>query len=141
MRAKLVEILGAHRELHPDLVVVSGARIGAELLGAEAAQEAGLRLTVVLPYPNPESVWPAPTQERFRRVAASADAVVTLERKVPKSRQQAGAALRRRDAWIARNIDQAVVVWDHDDALVGKLVRTLGDHLGDDVWVIDPAEL
>jgi hypothetical protein len=34
-----------------------------------------------------------------------------------------------------------VVVWDGEDDGVGRLVRSLRDHLGEEeVWVIDPAE-
>jgi hypothetical protein len=32
-------------------------------------------------------------------------------------------------------------VWDGDDARTGKLVRSLQDALGDDVWVLDPRAL
>ena len=59
----------------------------------------------------------------------------------PTSKQQAGGALARRDAWLARNAAEAVVVWDGVDPALGKLHRSLEDHLGDDVWVLDPAEL
>ena len=44
----------------------------------------------------------------------------------------------RRDAWLARHADEAVVVWDGDDARVGRQVRSLQDQLGDDVWVVTP---
>ena len=54
---------------------------------------------------------------------------------------QAGAALARRDAWLARNVDEALVVWDGKDPGLGRLVRTLEDRLGEDVWIVDPAEL
>ena len=48
------------RRMHDDLVVVSGLRLGAEMLGAEAARRASAcRCVAVLPYPDPESVWPA----------------------------------------------------------------------------------
>ncbi len=140
VKARLVEILRAKREVDDDLIVVSGLRLGAELLGAEAAQEVGLRLVAVLPYPNPESVWPTPSQERFRRAASSADSVLTLEHKVPKSKQQAGSALSRRDGWLAANLDQAVVVFDGKDRLIGRLVEKLEDRVGADVWIVDPAE-
>ena len=138
VRAKFDALLRAHDALHSDLAVVSGLRLGAELIGAEAAQAANLPLVGVLPYPNPESVWPRPSQERFQRVVATARSVITLERKIPASAQQAGAALRRRDAWLARNIDEAIVVWDGQDELVGRLVRTLEDRLGAEVSVINP---
>ena len=33
------------------------------------------------------------------------------------------------------------MVWDRQDPTLGKLLRSLEDRLGDDVWVLDPAEL
>lgn len=87
--AKLVEVLAAKRQLHPDLVVLTG-----EAWGADAATQAGVPHTMV---PSPVRSWPG---------------------------------LRA---------DEAVVVWDGDDAAIGKLVRSLQDHLGEeDVWVLHP---
>jgi ribonuclease HI/uncharacterized phage-like protein YoqJ len=139
-RARLAEVLAAKHELHPDLVVLTGLGLGAEQIGAEAAAAAGVPYVAVLPYPDPDSVWPAPSRARFRELLAGADGQVLLQAKAPPNRQQAGAALRRRDAWLARNADEAVVVWDEDDADVGRLVRSLRDALGEEeVWVIAPA--
>ena len=71
--------------------------------------------------------------------ASAADRIV-LQGKAPGTKQQAGAALARRDAWLARHADEAVLVWDGADDFVGKLVRSFQDHLGDEeVWVIPPA--
>ena len=138
-RTRLAEVLSAKRELHPDLVVLSGLGLGAEQLGAEAATAAGVPYVAVLPYPDADSVWPESSRARFRELLAGARGQVLLQAKAPPTRQQAGAALRRRDAWLARNADEAVVVWDEDDADVGRLVRSLRDALGEeDVWVIRP---
>ncbi len=139
VRRQLVEIIGAKAELHPDLVVLSGGRLGAEMLGAEAAVEAGVPLVLVLPYPDPASVWSADEQARFAAVSEAAQDVITLQQKVPENRQRARGALARRDAWFARNAQEAVVVWDHDDPDVGRLVRSLQDALGElEVWVVEP---
>ena len=141
VRVKLGEILAAKAAITDDLVVVSGLRLGAEMLGAEAALELDLPLVVVLPYPDPESVWPTVSQARFRDVRDRASEVVQLQKKAPTSKQQAGAALARRDAWIARHAAEAVLVWDGQDEALGKLYRSLEDHLGADVWVLDPLTL
>jgi ribonuclease HI/uncharacterized phage-like protein YoqJ len=141
VRTKLAEILAAKATIADDLVVLSGLRLGAELLGAEAALELGLPLVVVLPYPDPESVWPAASQARFHEVRDRATDVVQLQKKAPTSKQEAGAALARRDAWIARHATEAVLVWDGRDESLGRLFRSLEDHLGDDVWVLDPTTL
>ena len=139
VRATLAEIIKAKRELHPDLVVLTGLQLGAEQLGAEAAADAGVPYVAVLGYPEQEARWPRASQERFRRLLDGASERIVLQRNPPESPQQAGAALQRRDAWLARNSHEAVAVWDGDDPAIGKLTRSLEDHLGDDVWVLDPA--
>jgi len=58
---------------------------------------------------------------------------------VPDSKPKFGAALARRDGWLAKHADEAIVVWDGQDPALGKLVRTLEEKLGDDVWIVDPA--
>jgi hypothetical protein len=113
--------------------------LGAEQLGAEAAAAAGVPYVAVLPYPSPDAVWPGESRRRFAALVQGAAATVQLERKAPSSKQQAGAALARRDGWLARQVDEAIVVWDGDDASVGKTVRSLRDHLGEEeVWVVEP---
>jgi uncharacterized phage-like protein YoqJ len=141
VRSALREVLVAKRQMHPDLVVLTGLGLGAEQLGAEAAAAAGVPYVAVLPYPEPESMWPAASRDRFRTLLDGAAGRVLLQAKAPASRQQAGAALRRRDAWLARNADEALAVWDGDDADVGRLVRALSDALGEEeVWVIRPGD-
>jgi uncharacterized phage-like protein YoqJ len=135
----LTEIIDAKAQLHSDLVVLTGLGLGTEQLGAEAAEHAGVPYVAVLPYPDQESVWPAASRERYRRLLDGAQATVVLQHKQPESKQQAGAALARRDGWLARNADEAVAVWNGDDPFVGRLVRSLQDHLGEDhVWVHAP---
>lgn len=131
---RLREILEAKATMHPDLVVVSGLRLGAEMLGAQAARDAGIPLVAVLPFPDPDRPWPAASRRRFADLRAGASATLTLERATPDTNAKIGAALRRRDAWLARNLDEAVVVWDGAEPFVGKLVASLRDRLGDDVW-------
>ena len=141
VRERLQRIIEAKAAIFADLVVVSGLRLGAEMLGAEAALAAGVPLVAVLPYPDPQSVWPAASQERFQVLLDAARDVITLQKRRPESKQQAGAALARRDAWLARNATEAVLVWDGKDPALGRLFRSLEDHLGEDVWVLDPNEL
>ncbi len=139
LRRRLTEIITAKRELHEDLVVVSGLRLGAETLGAQAAVDAGVPHLVVLPYPDPDKMWPAPARRRFRELRDGAVDVITLQRKVPSSKQQAGAALARRDAWFARHVAEALLVWDGVDDGVGRVHRSLVDHLGEgEVWILAP---
>lgn len=139
VRTRLGELLSGMVEVDGPLHVVSGLRLGAEQLGAEAALAHGLPLVAVLPYPQPDSPWPEASRARFRETLAGAAATITLDRKVPSSKQAAGIALGKRDDWLARQVDAAVVVWDHDDASVGRLVQVLEDHLGpDQVLLVHP---
>ncbi len=138
-RDRLAEIIAAKRELHPDLVVLTGLGLGAEQLGAEAASTAGAPYVAVLAFPEPDRMWPVPSRARFRELLAGAAATVVLEPRTPATRQLAGAALRRRNAWLARNAAEALVVWNGDGADVGRLVRSLHDSLGEaEVWVVAP---
>ena len=139
VRDKLGEILAAKRQLHPDLVVLTGLGLGADQLGAEAAADAGLPYVAVLPFPGQEAVWPEPARRRYGELLAGAEGTVLIQATAPKSKQQAGAALARRDAWLARHADEAVVVWDQDDAGVGRLARSFQDALGEtEVWIVGP---
>jgi ribonuclease HI/uncharacterized phage-like protein YoqJ len=138
VRRELADILTAKQSMIDDLVVVTGLGLGAETLAAEAAQDADVPFVVVLPYPDFEKVWPAASQRRFRDLLDAARDAVTLEKKVPDSKQKAGAALARRDAWLARHADEAVLVWDRSDSTLGRLYRSLTDHLGEDVWILEP---
>ncbi|MDQ6927613.1 MAG: hypothetical protein M3159_02990, partial [Actinomycetota bacterium] len=140
VRCKLADILRAKRELQPNLVVLSGMGLGAEQLAVEAAADAEVPYVAVLPYPDPDSVWPETSKRRHRELLNGARAEVILQSKAPSTKQQAGAALSRRDAWLARNANEALVVWDGNDPAVGRLVRSLHDALGEEnVWVIAPA--
>lgn len=139
VRRRLADIMTAKRLMHPDLVVLTGLRLGAEQLGAAAAVDAEVPFVAVLPYPDPEKVWPASSQERFHRLLSAATDTVVLQQKAPTTKQLAGAALARRDAWLARHAHEAVLVWDGEDDKVGRLVRSFHDHLGEeDVWVLTP---
>lgn len=142
VRRRLVDVIAAKRSLHPDLVVLTAMNLGVETLAAEAAEEVAVPFVAVLAYPDFDAVWTPDSQETFRRLSASAERVVTLQKRTPANRQQAGAAAARRDAWLRSHAHEAVAVWTGDDGPVGKQVRSLQDELGEDqVWIIDPSEL
>ena len=139
VRAKLEEILDATRTIQPDLVVITGLGLGAEQLGAEAAVAAEVPFVAVLAFPGQELVWPAAVQRRYRELLARSASQVVLQPTSPASRAQAGAAISRRDAWLARHAAEAVVVWDGRDPRVGRLVRSFQDALGEtEVWLLEP---
>jgi ribonuclease HI len=138
VRDQLAEILAAKKKLHPDLWLLTGLLLGAEQLAAEAARKAGVPYVAVQPYPAPETQWPSSSRDRYAELIRHAGAAVLLERTVPDSKPKFGAALARRDAWLAKHADEALVVWDGKDPAIGKLVRSLEEKLGDDVWIVDP---
>jgi len=139
VRTRIGETLAAMVAVDGPLTVVSGLRLGAEQLGAEAALELEVPLVVVLPFPNPDAPWPPDARTRFAELVAAAATAITLEKKEPATKQLAGAALGRRDAWLAKQVDAAVVVWDQEDDTVGRTVRSLEDHLGQDqVLLVHP---
>ncbi len=139
VRARLAEVLAAKRQLDPDLVVLTGLGLGSEQLAAQAASEVGVPYVAVLPYPDPDSQWPSSSRTAFRALVDGAQSTVVLQAKAPATKQLAGAALRRRDAWLARHAQEALAVWDGADPSVGRALRALQDSLGeDDVWVVAP---
>jgi ribonuclease HI/uncharacterized phage-like protein YoqJ len=139
VRTKLVEILAATAEIQPDLVVLTGLGLGAEQLGAEAAASAGVPYVAVLAFPGQDSVWPEASRRRYRELLTGADRQVVVQAKAPTTKTQAGIALARRDAWLARHADEAVVVWNREDPVVGRLARSFQDALGEtEVWLLEP---
>src|SRR5690606_15223728 len=98
VRARLAEAPAAMVEVDGPLTVVSGLRLGAEQLAAEAALELGLPLVAVLPYPEADKPWPAEARAHFADLVRRAQVVITLEDRAPATKQLAGRALARRDA-------------------------------------------
>jgi len=139
VRTKLGEILAATSEVRPELVVLTGLGLGAEQLGAEAAAAADVPYVAVLAFPGQESVWPEARRRRYEQLLAGAASQVVVQAKAPATKAQAGVALARRDAWLARHADEAVVVWDREDPIVGRLARSFQDALGEtEVWLLEP---
>ena len=120
------------------LVVVTGLRRGTEQLAAEAAMRVGLPYVVVLPFPEPDEGWPPEQRARFAELLAGALELRVLDERVPANSQAATAALRRRDVWLARHVDEAVVVWDGAEPRLARLYGTFAEHLGDEVLALDP---
>jgi ribonuclease HI/uncharacterized phage-like protein YoqJ len=142
VRTRLARIIDAKAQLHPDLVVISGMGLGTDTLAAEAADQAGVPYVAILPYPESDAQWPADTRKHFAGLLAGAADTITLEKKTPDTKQKVGGSLRRREAWLARNADEAVVVWDGQEPFVGRSIRSLQDALGEEsVWVVDINEL
>lgn len=142
LRRQLAAVLGAQATLHPDLVVLTGLRPGAEHLGALAAQDAGVPYAVVLPYPDPAGSWPEHERAWFDRAVDAASQVVTLERARPGDVAGRRSAMQRRDGWLRSVSAGAVVVTDGRDTDAELLLRRFTESLGDDVWAleVDPTD-
>jgi ribonuclease HI/uncharacterized phage-like protein YoqJ len=138
VRDRMVEILRGLAHVHPDLVVLTGLGLGAEQLGAQAAAAAGVLYDAVLPFPDPDAVWPAASRATFRLLADAAHDTIVLSPKAPASKQAAGAAIGKRDSWLIEHADAALVVWDGADRTLRDQVRALERRIPDDVWVIAP---
>ncbi|MCU1426715.1 MAG: Ribonuclease [Actinomycetia bacterium] len=138
VRRKVAEILTGLRVVHPDLVVLTGLGLGAEQLGAEAAAAAGVPYVAVLPFPNPDAVWPAASRAIFQRLADGARDTLVLATTKPTSKQTAGMALGRRDDWFRSHAHGALIVWDGRDRAIGSMVKALERRIPDDVWVVSP---
>ncbi len=142
MRNRLVDIVAAHRSLHPDLVVLTGMGLGAETMGAEAAHLNAVPFVPVLAYPEFESPWPAPARTKFKKLLEQAETTITIQKRPPENKQKAGAAHGQRDGWLRKHADQAIVIWNRSEGPVARMVKGLETDLGEEnVWIIDPNEL
>jgi ribonuclease HI/uncharacterized phage-like protein YoqJ len=138
VRRRMIEILRGLAKVHRDLVVLTGLGLGAEQLGAEAAAAAGVPFVSVLPFPDPDKVWPAASRAAFTLLADAAHDTIVITPKPPASKQAAGIALGRRNAWLAAHADAALVVWDGKDRTLRDDVRALERRIPDDVWLVAP---
>ena len=142
VRNRLVDIVAAHRSLHPDLVVLTGMGLGAETMGAEAAHLNAVPFVPVLAYPEFESPWPAPARTKFKKLLEQAETTITIQKRPPENKQKAGAAHGQRDGWLRKHADQAIVIWDRSEGPIARMVKGLETDLGEEnVWIIDPNEL
>ena len=134
-------ILAAQHELHPDLVVLTGLRQGAEEVGARAASAADVPYVAVLPYPDPVAGRPEVAQAAFQRLLDGAVRVVTLEQHRPGDGDGKRASLQRRDGWLRKVADAAIVVTDGEDPDAELAVKRYGDAVGDELWEYRTVEL
>jgi ribonuclease HI len=138
VRRRLGEWFTAQAQLHPDLVVVSGLRPGAEVLAAEAALAVGVPYAAVVAFPGIDRNLSDRARKRFAELSASAATVVAFEKKTPADSQAFRAALGRRDKWLINAGDQAVLVWDGADPRLKPLARDLESAFGEDLLVLAP---
>jgi hypothetical protein len=110
----------------------------AETLGAEAAEKAAVPWVAVLPHPNPGSVWPPASRERYRRLVPRAQETLTLSKKSPRTRQEARMATAAVNTTPVAAADGALVVWNGVDNDLGATVAMVERQGPDEIWVIRP---
>lgn len=137
-RDRLAELFAAQATLTSELVVVTGLREGAERAAAEAAIRADVPYVAVLPFPDPHLWAPGTDRSRVADLLGRAREVVTLEKKQPADREGFAKAMARRDSWLARAADEAILVWDEDDARFTRLHKDLDGQLGPALVVLRP---
>ena len=138
MRRRLTEWIDAQAQIYPDLVVLTGLRPGAELLGAEAAIRADVPYAAVMAFPDQDRNLAATARSRFVDVKGRAVGVVAFEKKSPADSDAFRKAMARRDTWLVNAADQAVLVWDEQDNRLDRLHAELKKTLGDDLFVLRP---
>lgn len=138
VRANLADLFAAQASLRPDLVVLTGLRAGTERLAAEAAIVADVPYVAVLPFPDPHRRSGATDRARFLDLMDRARQAVVLEKQEPLDKLEFAATMTRRDAWLARVADEALLVWDEVDERFAKLHKGLDDHLGPNLVVLHP---
>jgi uncharacterized phage-like protein YoqJ len=138
VRRRMIDLLRAKIEMHPDLQVITGLGLGAEILGAEAAAAAAVPYAVVLAFEGMEERWPDATQKRFHELLAAARSVTIVSDDAPKTSNEFGKTMGRRDDTIIRLADEAVLVRNAKDRTLGELQKKLERRFEEDVWVIEP---
>lgn len=138
LRRHMKEIFLAKASMYDGVVALTGLQLGTETLGAEAAIDAGIGFIAVLAFPDPSARWPKPAQQHFDDLIDQAIDVVILDKDVPTTGAQVAKSFGRRDRWLQRNADEAVVVWDGGRNGIEKQLRAFEQALGDDVWRLEP---
>jgi ribonuclease HI len=137
-RERMTDILRGLRAVHSDVVVLTGLGLGAEQLGAEAAAEADVPYVAVLAFPDPDSVWPGASRAAFRLLLDAAHQTIVLSPTAPTSKQAAGMAIGKRNAWLAAHAHAALAVWDGRDRALREDVRAYERRIPDDLWIVPP---
>ncbi len=143
VQRRLGDILDAQRQLDEDLVLLTGLQLGAEQLAAEAAVDRGIPFVVVQPFPDPDSKWPSSSRHGVPAAARPAPAtVVLLQKKAVRSPGDVRRAMGQRDAWLTRVGRRRHRRLGRPGPAPGQgRSRPWRSEVGDEVWIIDPAEL
>ncbi len=138
VRSDLAAIIDGLARVHPDLVVLTGIRPGAELLAAEAAALVEVPYVAVVGFPGIDKNLSDPVRARGQVAKEAASQVVQLERKAPADTDAFRKAMVRRDAWLTAAADEAILVWDEVDDRFDRLFADLDRRLGAGLTVVHP---
>ncbi len=142
VRAELDRVLAKLRTAHGTRVLIDGMAIGADILAAEAALDADIRLWGYLPFPDQAARFPSEWAQRHELARARARRVVVLG-DTPAAAGPLGryvSLLHDRNRLIVRDADTMIAVHDRSKT-TGGTVATIGHarSAGLKIITIDPA--
>lgn len=137
LRRQLSDILRAKKQVDPDLSVVTGLGLGAEMLAAEAALMAAVPYVAVLPFETFDARWPEPTRRRFAELRRSAVREVIIDT-APVGTEAFAKVMRARDQWLSTHGTEAIMIWDRSDKFLARLYDRFDRAFDGAVWVIEP---
>ncbi len=140
VRNRLTDILSAKRQMHPDLVVVTGLDLGTETIAAQVATQIGVPFEVIQPFPGFGSKWPAAARQKISDLRGKARRLVTVGSANPANAQEFARAMQRRDQQASQTVDEAILVWDGSSPTVAATIKRFRQSLGEEsVWVSELA--
>ena len=91
---------------------ISGMALGVDMMFAEEALAKGFPLVAAVPDPNQPSTWPWAERKRWEAILENPLTTQVSTWLEPDAPDQYKARLFWRNAWMVRNSDRALVVWD-----------------------------
>jgi uncharacterized phage-like protein YoqJ len=116
VKLRAVARVGIHR--HAPTRIISGMALGWDMALAEAAVELGIPFTAAVPFAGQEKMWPAPSQERYRKLLEQAAHVETV-----CTGGYAAWKMQRRNEWMVDHCDLVLALWDGTEGGTGNCIR------------------
>jgi uncharacterized phage-like protein YoqJ len=105
-------------ERHKPEKVISGMALGVDTWAAEAAVDLRIPFIAAIPFEGQESVWPEPSQKRFRELLGLAsETVVVCEGGYEAKKMQ------KRNEWMVDHCELLLAVWNGSPGGTANCVR------------------
>ena len=137
IRRRMIELLRAKAQM-PDLEVITGLGLGAEMLGAEASNCSSGPYRVILAFDGMEERWPDATPKRFHELLSAALSIAIASDETPNTSDEFGKAMGEHDNAIIRSANEAIVVRDPKETVRWERYKKLERQFEEDVWIIEP---